>query len=160
SRSARAFANRSGRWRRCSRRAVAGFVRGRSWNRRRDWLQALSLPLQFTVRNSIAFVPRVGECASQYRGSPRSWLAAPPSLPFPPRGPPAQTFRGDVEQRNDEDPEERRSEHAAEHRRAHRLAGDGAGAFGDDQRDETEDEREAGHHHRAKPQARGFYGAG
>src|SRR5262249_50074506 len=94
------------------------------------------------------------------RCSPRSWWAAPPSLLFPPRGPPAQTFRGDVEQRNDKDPEERSGEHAAEHRRAHRMAGDGAGALGDNQRKETEDEREAGHHHRAKPQAGRFDGGG
>src|SRR5262249_11572047 len=86
-------------------------------------------------------------------------MRAPPSLDlFPPQGPPAQTFRGDVEQRNDEDTEQRSGEHPAEHRRAHRLAGDGAGAFGDDQREETKDEREARHHHRAKPQARGFDG--
>src|SRR5262245_65763894 len=65
------------------------------------------------------------------------------SLLFPPRGPLAQTLRGDVEQRNNEDPEERCGEHAAEYRRADRLARDRAGAAGDDQREETEDEGEA-----------------
>jgi hypothetical protein len=44
-----------------------------------------------------------------------------------------QAFRGYVEQRNDENPEDGCSDHAAEHRRAHRLARDGPGPPRDNQ---------------------------
>src|SRR6476646_10300192 len=56
------------------------------------------------------------------------------------RRPSAQTFRGDVEQWNDEDPEYRRSDHAAEHRRAHRTARQRPGSACKDQGYQAENE--------------------
>src|SRR5262249_8843199 len=65
-----------------------------------------------------------------------------------------QALRRDVEQRNDENAEQRGGEHAAEHRRADRLAGYRAGAAGDDQREKAEYESEARHHHPTESQIR------
>jgi hypothetical protein len=55
------------------------------------------------------------------------------SLRFLASRPLTQTFRSYVEQRNNENPENRRSNHAAEHRGTHRLARDGPGPLRNNQ---------------------------
>jgi len=70
--------------------------------------------------------------------------------------PSTQAVRGDVEQRNEEDPENGRGDHAAENRRAHRVARCRPGPLSDNKRKKPKDEGEARHHHRAEPQGCGF----
>src|SRR5580693_2842744 len=85
-----------------------------------------------------------------------STASAPRSLRSPSPRPLTQAFRGYVEQRNNENPEHGCGDHAAEPRRAHRLARDGPGPPRNNQGQQTKDERETGHHHRAESQARRF----
>ncbi len=59
-----------------------------------------------------------------------------------------------VQHRDDEDAEYGGREHAAEHGACHGAAAGGAGAFGDHQRQQAQDEGEAGHDHRPEAQPR------
>ena len=73
-----------------------------------------------------------------------------------PRG--AEPLDDVVEDRRQEDAEERHAEHAAEDRRAQRPPHLGAGALGDHQRHDAEDEGERGHQDRPQPQPAGLEG--
>src|SRR3954469_6060648 len=70
----------------------------------------------------------------------------------------AQPFDDDVEDGNESEAEQRRRQHAAEHGGADRLAAGRAGAGGDQQRNDAEDEGEGGHEDRPQPEACRFHG--
>src|SRR6516225_6155072 len=73
------------------------------------------------------------------------------SLDLPPRAPAAQPFRADVKQRNDENSDHGGRNHAAEHGRTHGVARQRTRSRRDDQRQQSENEGKARHHHRPEP---------
>ena len=68
----------------------------------------------------------------------------------------AQRLHHEVEPRDDEDAEEGGEGHAAEDRGAEGDTTGGAGAGGEEQRHDTEDERERGHQNRPEPEPCGL----
>ena len=66
----------------------------------------------------------------------------------------ADGLEGHVKHRDHEQSDPTRGDHAEKDRRANRVAADFRSALCHDQREDTEDEREGSHHHRAKAHLR------